>query len=62
VELIEKESNEYRRNALKGELRSLEYAKNLLANLIQSLQSESSGCEGANGRNPERGRVAKTNI
>jgi IS605 OrfB family transposase len=55
-ELIEKESNEYGRNALKSELRNVEYAKKLIANLIQSLQSESSGCEGANGRNPEQGR------
>jgi len=55
-ELIEKESNEYKRNALKSELRSVEDAKKLLVNLIQSLQSESSGCEGANGRNPEQVR------
>jgi IS605 OrfB family transposase len=52
TELIEKESNEYKRNALKSELRNLEYAKELLTNLIQSLQSEPSSCEGANGRNP----------
>ncbi|NAZ23750.1 MAG: IS200/IS605 family element transposase accessory protein TnpB [Thermocrinis sp.] len=55
-ELIEKESNEYKRNALKSELRNVEYAKELLTNFIQSLQSESSSCEGANGRNPEQGR------
>jgi len=61
-ELIEKESNEYKRNALKSELRSVEEARKLLANLLQSLQSESSGCEGANGRNPEQGRVAKTTL
>jgi len=61
-ELIEKESNEYKRNALEGELRSVENAKNLLVNLIQSLQSEPSSCEGANGRNPEQGRVAKTTL
>jgi hypothetical protein len=29
-----------------------EYAKKLLTNLIQSLHSEPSGCEEANGRNP----------
>jgi IS605 OrfB family transposase len=40
VELIEKESNEYKRNALKSELRSVEKAKGLLANFIQSLQGE----------------------
>jgi len=32
--------------------RSVENSKKLLTNLIQSLQGESSGCEGANGRNP----------
>jgi IS605 OrfB family transposase len=58
-ELIKKESNEYKRNALKSELRNVQYAKKLLVNLIQSLQSESSGCEGANGRNPEQGRGSK---
>jgi len=52
TELVEKESNEYKRNALESELRSVEKAKELLANFIQSLQSEPSGCEGANGRNP----------
>jgi len=51
-ELIEKESSEYKRNALKSELSNVEKAKKLLTNLIQSLQSESSGCEGADGRNP----------
>ena len=61
-ELIEKESNEYKGNALKSELRSVENSKKLLINLLQSLQSESSGCEGANGRNPEQGRVAKTTL
>jgi hypothetical protein len=59
-ELIEKESNEYKRNALESELKNVQYARKVLTNLIQSLQSESSSCEGANGRNPEQGRVAKT--
>jgi hypothetical protein len=59
TELIEEETNEYKRNALKSELRSVEYAKKLIVNLIQSLQSESSSCEGANGRNPEQGRGIK---
>jgi hypothetical protein len=62
VELIEKESNEYKRNVLKSELKIVENAKKLLVNLIQSLQSEPSSCEGANGRNPEQGRVAKTTL
>ncbi len=52
-ELIEKESNEYKINALKSELKVVENAKKLLVNLIQSFQSEPSGCEGANGRNSE---------
>jgi len=61
-ELLEKESNEYKRNVIKSELRSVENAKKLLVNLIQSLQSEPSGCEGANGRNPEqrRGNLASS--
>jgi IS605 OrfB family transposase len=58
-EIIEKESNEYKRNAIKSELKSVEYAKKLLTNLIQSLQSEPSSCEGANGRNPEQGETKK---
>jgi hypothetical protein len=59
-EVIEKEDNEYKRNALKSELRNVEDAKELLTNLIQSLQSEPSSCEGANGRNSEQGRGSKT--
>jgi hypothetical protein len=54
-----KESNEYKRNAPKSELRNVENSKELLTNLIQSLQSEPSGCEGANGRNPEQGETKK---
>jgi IS605 OrfB family transposase len=61
-ELLEKETNQYKRNAIKSELRNVEDAKKLLTNLLQSLQSESSSCEGANGRNPEQGRVAKTTL
>ena len=56
---MEKESNEYKRNAIKSELRSVENSKKLLTNFIQSLQSESSSCEGANGRNPEQGEAKK---
>jgi len=58
-ELVEKESNEYKRKALKSELRNVEYAKELLTNFIQSLQSEPSSCEGAYGRNPEQGEAKK---
>jgi IS605 OrfB family transposase len=58
-ELIEKETNEYKRNALESELRSVGNSKKLLTHLIQSLQSEPSSCEGAYGRNPEQGRGIK---
>jgi IS605 OrfB family transposase len=61
-ELLKEETNQYKRNAIKSELKNVEYAKELLINLIQSLQSESSSCEGADGRNPEQGRVAKTTL
>jgi IS605 OrfB family transposase len=54
-ELIEKEGNEYKRNALESELRSVENSKKLLTNFIQSFQSEPSSCEVAYGRNPEQG-------
>ena len=53
------ETNEYKKKALKSELRNVENAKNLLVNLIQSLQSEPSSCKGANGRNPEQGETKK---
>jgi Hypothetical protein len=58
-ELLEEETNQYKRNALESELRNVEYAKKLLTNFIQSLQSESSSCEGAYGRNPEQGETKK---
>jgi IS605 OrfB family transposase len=59
VELIEKESNEYKRNALKSELKNVENAKKLLTNFLQSLQGEPSSCKGAEGRNPEQGETKK---
>jgi hypothetical protein len=62
TELLEKESSEYKRNALESKLKNVQNAKKLLTNLIQSLQSEPSSCEGADGRNPEQGRVAKTTL
>ena len=58
-ELLEKETNQYKRTALESEAKIVEKARKLLTNLIQSLQSESSSCEGANGRNPEQGRGSK---
>jgi len=57
--LLEEETNQYKRNALESELRRVENAKKLLVNLLQSLQSESSSCEGAYGRNPEQGETKK---
>jgi len=59
MELIEKETNQYKRNALESELRNVENARKLLANFIQSLQSEPSSCEGAYGRNPKQGETKK---
>jgi hypothetical protein len=59
TELLEKESSEYKRNALESKLKNVQNAKKLLTNLIQSLQSEPSSCEGANGRNPEQGETKK---
>jgi IS605 OrfB family transposase len=58
-ELLEEETNQYKRNALESELRSVENSKKLLTNLIQSFQSEPSSCEGAYGRNPEQGETKK---
>jgi IS605 OrfB family transposase len=59
TELIEKEGNQYKRNALESEAKTVKNAKELLTHLIQSLQSEPSGCEGAYGRNPEQGETKK---
>ncbi len=58
-ELLEEETNQYKRNALESELNNVEKAKKLLTNLIQSLRSESSSCEEANGRNSEQGETEK---
>jgi IS605 OrfB family transposase len=62
TELLGKETNQYKRNALESELKNVQNAKKLLTHLVQSLQGEPSGCEGAYGRNPEQGRVAKTTL
>jgi hypothetical protein len=58
-ELLEEETNQYKRNALESELKNVQNGKNLLVNLLQSLQSEPSGCEGAYGRNSEQGETKK---
>jgi len=60
--LVEKESKEYKRNALESELRNVQYARKLLTNLTQSPHSEPRSCEGTNGRNPKQGRVEKTTL
>ncbi len=59
TELIEKEGNQYKRNALQSEAKTVKNAKELLTHLIQSLQGKSSSCEGAYGRNPEQGETKK---
>jgi len=59
TELLGKETNEYKRNTLKSELKNVQNGKNLLVNLVRSIQSEPSGCEGADGRNPEQGETKK---
>jgi IS605 OrfB family transposase len=59
MELIEKEGNQYKRNALESEAKTVKNAKELLTNLIQSLQGEPSSCEGADGRNSEQGKTKK---
>ncbi len=58
-ELIEKESNEYKRKALKSELKNVQKAKKLLTNFIQSLQSDPNGRKGTDGRNSEQGENKK---
>jgi IS605 OrfB family transposase len=58
-ELLEKETNEYKRNAIKSELKNVQNAKKVLTHLVQSLQSEPSSCEGADGRNSEQGETKK---
>ena len=62
AELIDRESNKYKSNALESEVKTVENAKKVLTHLVQSLQGEPSSCEGADGRNPEQGRVAKTTL
>jgi hypothetical protein len=59
TELLEKETNEYKGNALKSELKNVQNGRKLLVHLVQSLQNEPISCEGANGRNPEQGRGSK---
>jgi hypothetical protein len=57
--LVSMETNQYKRNALESEEKTVENAKELLTNLIQSLQSKPSSCERAYGRNSEQGETKK---
>jgi len=59
-EKLKKETNKYKRNAINSELKQVQKAKDLLLEKLKSLQGEPSSCEGAKGRNPKRGEVAKT--
>jgi len=59
-EQFKKETNQYKRNAINSELKQVQKAKDLLLEKLKSLQGEPSSCEGANGRNPKQGEVAKT--
>ena len=54
-EQLKKETNQYKRNAINSELKVIQKAKDMLLERLKSLQSESSSCEGANGRNSEQG-------
>lgn len=58
-ELIEKETNQYKKNALRNRLKTIENGKNILNNLIQSLQGEPGSCKEANGRNSKQGEAKK---
>jgi len=60
--LLAKESNQYKRNALRSELKINQNAKNLLVNFIQNLQSESSFCKEANGRNSKQGEMQVSQV
>jgi len=59
-EQLKRETNQYKRNAINSELKQVKKAKELLLEKLKSLQDEPSPCEGAKGRNPKRGEVAKT--
>jgi len=59
-ETLEKETNQYKQNAIESELKKVKSEKSLLLERLQSLQDKPSSCEGAKGRNPEQGEVAKT--
>jgi len=57
-ENLKKETNQYKQNAIKSELRKLQEEKSLLLERLESLQSEPSSCEGASGRNPKQVKSA----
>ena len=57
-ENLKKETNQYKQNAIKSELRKIQNEKSLLLARLESLQDKPSSCEGANGRNPKQGKSA----
>jgi len=59
-ENLKKETNQYKQNAIKLELRELQEKKSLLLARLENLQSEPISCVEANGRNSAQGEVAKT--
>jgi len=59
-ENLKKETNQYKQNAIKSELKKVQKEKSLLLARLQSLQSEPSSCKSANGRNPKQGEVGRT--
>jgi len=59
-ENLKKETNQYKQNAIKSELKKVQKEKSLLLARLESLQSEPSSCVEAKGRNSAQGEVAKT--
>ena len=57
-EKLKKETNQYKQNAIKSELKKVQNEKSLLLERLESLQSEPSSCKGASGRNPKQVKSA----
>ena len=58
-EKLKKGSNQYKQKAIRSELKRVQTEKEMLFRRLQSLQSEPSSCEGAEGRNPKQGETKK---
>ncbi len=56
-EKLKKETNQYKKNAIKSELKIIQSAKKVSEE--ESLQSEPRSCEGTYGRNPKQGETKK---